>query len=329
MASYIQRRKFLAALGGAAAAWPLAARGQQPAMPVIGFLGSESPLSFANRIAAFRHGVAEAGYVEGQNVAIEYRWGEGHYDRLPVLAADLVRRQVAVIAGDTVSALAAKTATSTIPIVFITVDDPVRLGLVASLNRPGGNATGMSLLSSVLVAKQFELLHELVPHASVIGYLVYAHIPSAEPDTRDVQTAVHTLGRKLVVVKVRTESDFEPAFTTLLQQQVGALVVPSVALFNTRPKQLVALAGRHALPAIWPLREFAAVGGLMSYGASVTDTYRQVGVYVGRILAGAKPAELPVVQSAKFELVINLKTARVLGLTVPLTLQVTADEVIE
>jgi putative ABC transport system substrate-binding protein len=246
-----------------------------------------------------------------------------------VLAADLVRRQVAVIAGDTVSALAAKTATSTIPIVFITVDDPVRLGLVASLNRPGGNATGMSLLSSMLVAKQFELLHELVPHASVIGYLVYAHIPSAEPDTRDVQTAAHTLGRKLVVVKVRTESDFEPAFTTLLQQQVGALVVPSVALFNTRPKQLVALAGRHALPAIWPQREFAAVGGLMSYGASVTDTYRQVGVYVGRILAGAKPADLPVVQSAKFELVINLKTARVLGLTVPPTLQVAADEVME
>src|SRR6516225_9523094 len=203
MAIHIRRREFVVTLGSAAAVWPLAARAQQPAMPVIGFLGSESPLSFANRIAAFRHGVAEAGYVEGQNVAIEYRWGEGHYDRLPVLAADLVRRQVAVIAGDTVSALAAKTATSTIPIVFITVDDPVRLGLVASLNRPGGNATGMSLLSSMLVAKQFELLHELVPHA--FGYLVYTHIPSAEPDTRDVQTAAHTLGRKLVVVKVRTE----------------------------------------------------------------------------------------------------------------------------
>ena len=328
MAIHIRRREFVVTLGSAAAVWPLAARAQQPAMPVIGFLGSESPLSFANRIAAFRHGVAEAGYVEGQNVAIEYRWGEGHYDRLPVLAADLVRRQVAVIAGDTVSALAAKTATSTIPIVFITIDDPVRLGLVASINRPGGNATGMSLLSSVLVAKQFELLHELVPHASVIGFLVYAHIPNAEPDTRDAQTAAHTLGRKLVVVKARTESDFEPAFTTLLQQQVGALAISSVALFNTRPKQLVALAGRHALPAIWPLREFAAVGGL-SYGASVTDTYRQVGVYVGRILAGAKPADLPVVQSAKFELVINLKTARALGLTVPLSLQVAADEVIE
>ena len=248
---------------------------------------------------------------------------------LPVLAADLVRRQVAVITGDTVSALAAKTATSTIPIVFITTEDPVRLGLVASINRPGGNATGMTLLTSMLVAKQFELLHELVPHASVIGFLVYAHIPNAEPDTRDAQTAAHTLGRKLVVVKARTESDFEPAFTTLLQQQAGALAVSSVALFNTRPKQLVALAARHALPAIWPLREFAAVGGLMSYGASVTDGYRQVGVYVGQILAGAKPAELPVVQSAKFELVINLKTARVLGLTVPLTLQVAADEVIE
>ena len=329
MAIHIRRREFVVTLGSAAAVWPLAARAQQPAMPVIGFLGSESPLSFANRIAAFRHGVAEAGYVEGQNVAIEYRWGEGHYDRLPVLAADLVRRQVAVIAGDTVSALAAKTATSTIPIVFITIDDPVRLGLVASINRPGGNATGMSLLSSVLVAKQFELLHELVPHASVIGFLVYAHIPNAEPDTRDAQTAAHTLGRKLVVVKAHTESDFEPAFTTLLQQKVGALAVSSVALFNTRPKQLVALAGRHALPAIWPQREFAALGGLMSYGASVTDTYRQVGVYVGRILAGAKPADLPVVQSAKFELIINLKTARVLGLTVPLTLQVAADEVIE
>ena len=319
----MKRREFITLLGGAAAAWPLAARAQQPAIPVIGFLGSESPLSFANRIAAFRHGVAEAGYVEGQNVAIEYRWGEGHYDRLPVLAADLVRRQVAVVAGDTVSALAAKRVTSTIPIVFITAEDPV------SINRPGGNATGMNLLTSMLVAKQFELLHELVPHASVIGFLVHAHIPNAEPDTRDAQSAAHTLGRKLVVVKARNESDFEPAFTTLLQQQVGALAVSSVALFNTRPEQLVALAGRHALPAIWPVREYAAVGGLMSYGSNLTDTYRQVGVYVGRILAGAKPADLPVVQSAKFELVINLKTARVLGLTVPLTLQVAADEVIE
>src|SRR5215471_182961 len=205
-----------------------------------------------------------------------------------------------MIAGYTASAVAAKTATSTIPIVFITAEDPVRLGLVASINRPGGNATGMNLLTSMLVAKQFELLHELVPHASVIGFLVHAHIPNAEPDTRDAQSAAHTLGRKLVVVKARNESDFESAFTTLLQQQVGALVVPSVALFNTRPEQLVALAGRHALPAIWPQREFAAVGGLMSYGSNLTDTYRQVGVYVGRILAGAKPADLPIVQSAKF-----------------------------
>jgi putative ABC transport system substrate-binding protein len=261
-------------------------------------------------------------------MAIEYRWGEGQYDRLPLLAADLVRRQVAVIAGDTVSALAAKTVTSTIPIVFITAHDPVRLGLVASINRPGGNATGM-IVTSMLVAKQFELLHELIPHTSVIGFLVYAHIPNVEPDTRDAQTAAQTLGQKLVVAKARTESDFEPAFTTLLQQRVGALAVSSVALFNTRPEQLVALAARHALPAIWPLREFAAVGGLMSYGASVTDTYRQMGVYVGRILAGAKPADLPVVQSAKFELVINLKTAKALGLAVPLALQAAADEVIE
>jgi putative ABC transport system substrate-binding protein len=282
----------------------------------------------ATRIAVLRLREDHVSTLQVDMAPIEYRWGEGHYDRLPVLAADLVRRQVTVIAGDTVSALPAKTATSTIPIVFITIDDPVRLGLVASLNRPGGNVTDMSRLSSVLVAKQFELLHELVPHASVIGFLVYAHIPNAEPDTRDAQTAAHTLGRKLVVVKARTESDFEPAFTTLHQQQVGALAVSSVALFNTRPKLLVALAGRHALPAIWPLREFAAVGGLMSYGASVTDTYRQVGVYVGRILAGAKPADLPVVQSAKFELVINLKTTRALGLTVPLSLQVAADEVI-
>ena len=234
----------------------------------------------------------------------------------------------AVITSDTVSALAAKTATSTIPIVFITADDPVRLGLVASINWPGGNATGMIVITN-LVAKQFELLLELVPHASVIGFLVHAHIPIAEPDTRNAYTAAQTLGRKLVVVKARTESDFEPAFTTLLQQQVGALAISSVALFNTRPEQLVALAGRHALPAIWPLREFAAVGGLMSYGANNTDTYRQVGVYVGQILAGAKPADLPVVQSAKFELVINLKAARVLGLAVPLTLQAAADEVIE
>jgi ABC-type uncharacterized transport system substrate-binding protein len=241
----IRRREFIVTLGGAAATWPLSARAQQPTVSVIGFLGSESPLLFANRTAAFRRGVAEAGYVEGQNLAIEYRWGEGQYDRLPVLAADLVRRQVAVIAGDTVSALAAKTVTTTIPIVFITADDPVRLGLVASINRPGGNATGM-IVTSMLVAKQFELLVELVPHASVIGFLVYAHIPNVEPDTRDAQIAVQTLGRKLVVVKARSESDFEPAFTTLLQQQVGALAVSSVALFNTRPEQLVALARRHA-----------------------------------------------------------------------------------
>ena len=213
MAIHIRRREFVVTLGSAAAVWPLAVRAQQPAMPVIGFLGSESPLSFANRIAAFRHGVAEAGYVEGQNVAIEYRWGEGHYDRLPVLAADLVRRQVAVIAGDTVSALAAKTATSTIPIVFITIDDPVRLGLVASINRPGGNATGMSLLSSVLVAKQFELLHELVPNASVFGFLVHAHLPNVEPDTRDAQTAAHTLGRKLVATpKAISSLPLQPSF---------------------------------------------------------------------------------------------------------------------
>jgi putative tryptophan/tyrosine transport system substrate-binding protein len=321
----IRRREFIVTLGGAAATWPLSARAQQPTVSVIGFLGSESPLLFANRTAAFRRGVAEAGYVEGQNLTIEYRWGEGQYDRLPVLAADLVRRQVAVIAGDTVSALAAKTVTTTIPIVFITADDPVRLGLVASINRPGGNATGM-IVTSMLVAKQFELLLELVPHASVIGFLVYAHIPNVEPDTRDAQIAVQTLGRKLVVVKARSESDFEPAFTTLLQQ---TLAVSSVALFNTRPEQLVALARRHALPAIWPVREFAAVGGLMSYGANLTDTYRQMGVYVGRILAGAKPADLPVVQSAKFELVINRKTAKALGLAVPLTLEVAADEVIE
>jgi len=297
-------------------------------MPVIGFLGSESPLSFASRTAAFRRGVAEAGYVEGQNMAIEYRWGEGQYDRLPLLAADLVRRHVAVIAGDTVSALAAKTVTSTIPIVFITSDDPVRLGLVASINRPGGNATGM-IVTSMLTAKQFQLLHELIPHTSVIGFLVYAHLPNVEADTRDAQTAAQTLGQKLVVVKARTESDFEPAFTTLLQQRVGALAVSSVALFNTRPEQLVALAARHALPTIWPVREFAAVGGLMSYGASLMDTYRQMGVHVGRVVAGAKPADLPVVQSAKFELVINLKTAKALGITVPLTLQAAADEVLE
>jgi putative tryptophan/tyrosine transport system substrate-binding protein len=315
-------------IGGAAAAWPLPARAQQAVVPVIGFLGSESPLLFASRTAAFRRGVAEAGYVEGQNMAIEYRWGEGQYDRLPVLAADLVRRQVAVIAGDTASALAAKRVTSTIPIVFITAEDPVRLGLVASINRPGGNATGM-IVTSMLTAKQFELLHELIPHTSVIGFLVYAHLPNVEADTRDAQTAAQTLGQKLVVVKARTESDFEPVFTTLLQQRVGALAVSSVALFNTRPEQLVALAARHALPAIWPVREFAAVGGLMSYGASLMDTYRQIGVHVGRILAGAKPADLPVVQSAKFELVINLKTAKALGITVPLTLQAAADEVIE
>jgi putative ABC transport system substrate-binding protein len=326
----IRRREVMALLGGAAA-WPLAARAQQPAMPVIGFLSSRSSGESAHHVGAFNQGLHEVGYVADQNVAIEYRWADGQYDRLPALASELVARRVSVIAaaGGNVSALAAKTATSTIPIVFIVGDDPVKLGLVASLNRPGGNATGMSVFTTELGAKRLELLLELLPKASVIALLINPNYQGAGAEAMAVQAAARDIGRQLLVLNASSERDIETAFTTLAPQHVDALLIDADALFVSRRDHLVALAARHSMPAIYDLREFAAAGGLISYGTSLPDAYRRLGTYTGRILKNERPTDLPVMQPTKFELVINLKTAKALGLTVPDKLLALADEVIE
>jgi ABC-type uncharacterized transport system substrate-binding protein len=332
MSGKMKRREFITLLGGAAATWPLAARAQQPEkLPVIGLLDSTSPDVHTNLLRSFRQGLNETGFVEGQNVAIEYRWSDGQYGRVPELAADLAHREVSVITtiDGSASALAAKAATSTIPVIFRIGADPVALGLVASLNRPGGNVTGVTSLTVEVGPKRLEVLHQLVPTATVMALLLNPASPFAETLTKDLQAAARMLGLRIHVLNASTDSDISSAFAELLQLGTGGLVIGSDVFFNSRSQQLAALTVRHAMPAVYQYREFVAAGGLMSYGGSLEDSYRLAGIYTGRVLKGEKPADLPVQQSTKVELFINLKTAAALGLDVPPTLIARADEVIE
>jgi putative ABC transport system substrate-binding protein len=323
------RREFITLVGGAAVAWPLAARAQQPVLPVIGFLNTRGPAEDAHLLVAFRQGLTEMGYVEGSNVKIEYRWAEGHSDRLPELAADLVRRQVSVIAANSQATVAAKGATSTIPIVFITGADPVQVGFVTSLRRPGGNLTGVASLDTELGRKRLQMLHELLPNAGTIAALVNPTFPGSDVQTTDLQAAAGALGLRLHVLHASTAADIDLVIANVVRLQAGGLVITNDPFFSSWSERLAVLALRHRVPAIYEFHPFVAAGGLMSYGSSITDLYRLVGTYTGRILKGEKPAELPVQQATKVELIINLKTAKALGISFPITLLGRADEVIE
>jgi putative ABC transport system substrate-binding protein len=325
----MNRREVIALLGGAVVTRPFPARAQQAAMPVIGFLRSTSLANAVHIVTAFRQGLKETGYVEGQNVAIEYRSAEDHHDQLPAFARDLIRRQVVLIVANHNAALAAKATTTTVPIIFATGGDPVRDGLVASLNRPGGKVTGVSFLNSLVGSKRLELLHEAVPKVTTIAVLVNLNSNDAEAEVREVQDAARAIGQEVILLEVPNDRELETAFATSVQRGAGALIVVGGAFMNSHRERLVALAARHGIPAMYHLREFAVAGGLMSYAPSITNAYRQAGVYAGRVLAGEKPGDLPVMQSTKFELVINLKTAKALGLQIPDKLLAIADEVIE
>jgi putative ABC transport system substrate-binding protein len=328
----MRRRQFITLLGGAAVSWPLAARAQQSPMPVIGFLNTASPQSYPRPLSGFLKGLEEAGYVDGRNVAIQYRWAEGHNERLPAMAAGLVQNQVTMIAAtSTPAALAAKAATATIPVVFETGGDPVKLGLVASLNRPGGNVTGAaSLAVEVIAAKGLEFLHELIPAARVVGLLVNPNDPAvAESQQREVLVAAPTLGLEVTVLNAGTERDFDGVFAKLVELRASALIISADSFFTSHSEQLAALAVRHAIPAVYARREFATAGGLLNYGSDIADSYRLAGIYTGRVLKGDKPADLPVQQATKVELIINLKAAKALGINVPLPILGRADEVIE
>jgi putative tryptophan/tyrosine transport system substrate-binding protein len=326
----MRRRELITILGGAATVWPFVTFAQ-PAAPIIGFLSSRSPADTTTLVAAFRNGLGEAGYIEGKNITVEYRWADGQYDRLPALVADLVQRGVALLVttGGEPSALAAKAATSTIPIVFTTGGDPVKIGLVESLNRPGGNATGVSLLTTAPESKRLGLLHELVPGAKVVGVLIDPNYQEADAQARELRDAAGSIGQHIYITYAKSETELESAFETLVRERADALLVSADPFFDTRRDRIIAFAAEHRMPAIYQFRQYAVGGGLMSYGVSLPDGYRQVGNYAGQILKGAKPADLPIVQSIKFEFVINLKTAKALGLEVPAMLLARADEVIE